>query len=309
MKNHRILPTALLAMAVLAGCSSVPENSRLNEARTDYRAAQDNPQVVKHAPGELKQAGDALARANDASSRQEDAAEVTHLAYLAKQRTAIAQETARQKEAETAVANASTERSKIRLDARTDEANRARLDAEASQREADAARQQADAARRQSEMSQQQSEKSQQQARDAEQRTGQLEAELKELNAKKTERGLVITLGDVLFDTNQAQLKPGGTRSLQKLAGFLKQYPQRRAQVEGHTDNTGAAEYNQALSDRRANAVRAALVDLGVGNDRIATHGYGQASPVASNDTAGGRRQNRRVEIIISDDKSDISAR
>jgi outer membrane protein OmpA-like peptidoglycan-associated protein len=158
-------------------------------------------------------------------------------------------------------------------------------------------------------MSQQQSEKSQQQARDAEQRTGQLEAELKELNAKKTERGLVITLGDVLFDTNQAQLKPGGTRSLQKLAGFLKQYPQRHAQVEGHTDNTGAAEYNQALSDRRANAVRAALVDLGVGNDRIATHGYGQASPVASNDTASGRRQNRRVEIIISDDKSDISAR
>lgn len=302
MKHHLLLPTALLAMVSVAGCSTVAENSRLNEARNDYRAAQDNPQVVKHAPVELKQAGDALARANDASSRQDDAAEVTHLAYLAKQRSAIAQETATQKEAETAVANAGTERSKIRLDARTDEADRARLDADTSQREADAARQQADAARHQSEMSQQQ-------ARDAEQRTGQLEAELKELNAKRTERGLVITLGDVLFDTNQAQLKPGGTRSLQKLAGFLKRYPQRNAQVEGHTDNTGGAEYNQALSDRRADTVRTYLVDMGIDNQRIATRGFGDVSPVASNNTASGRQLNRRVEIILSDEKKDVSVR
>ena len=165
-------------MATLAGCSPVPENNRLNEARNDYSAAQNNPQVINLAPAKLKQAGDALDKANDASNKKEDAATVTHLAYLAKQRVAIAQETAKQKEAETAVANAGPERSQIRLDARTDEANKAQQNAEASQRQAEASQQQAA-------MSQRQSDMSQQQARDAEMRTSQLEAQLKELNAKK----------------------------------------------------------------------------------------------------------------------------
>lgn len=303
MQNYRFLPIALLAMATLASCGTVPENnSSLNEARDDYSAAQNNPQVISLAPSELKQAGDALDKANNASNKDEDAAVVTHLAYLAKQRVAIAQETAKQKEAETAVTNAGAERSEIRLDARTDEANKAQQNADASQRQADASQQQAA-------MSQHESDMSQQQARDAEMHTSQLEAQLKELNAKKTERGLVITLGDVLFDTNKAQLKLGGTHSLQKLADFLKQYPQRQARVEGYTDSTGGADYNQALSDRRANAVRTSLVDMGVSSDRITTHGYGKGSPVASNDTAAGRQLNRRVEIILSDDNGNVSSR
>ena len=303
MQNYRFLPTALLAIATLAGCSSVPENnSILNEARNDYSAAQNNPQVINLAPNELKQAGDALAKANDASNKNEDVAVVTHLAYLAKQRAAIAQETAKQKEAEITVANAGTERSKIRLEARTVEASKAQQSAAASQRQAEASQHQAA-------MSQQQSEMSQQQARDAEMRTSQLETQLKELNAKKTERGLVITLGDVLFDTNKAQLKSGSTRSLQKLADFLKQYPQRKARIEGYTDSTGGADYNQALSDRRAKAVRTSLVDMGISNDRISTQGYGEESPVASNDTAAGRQLNRRVEIVLSDDNGNFSLR
>ena len=302
MQNFRFLPIALLAMATLVGCASVPENSLLNEARNDYSAAQNNPRVIDLAPIELKQAGDALAKANDASIKKEDAAVVTHLAYLAKQRVAIAQETARQKEAEAVVTRAGTERSKIRLEARTAEASKAQQSAAESQRQAEASQQQAAT-------SQQQSEMSQQQARDAEMRASQLETQLKELNAKKTERGLVITLGDVLFDTNKAQLKSGGTRGLQKLAGFLKQFPQRKARVEGYTDSTGGADYNQELSDRRANAVRTSLVDMGISNDRITTRGYGKASPVASNDTAAGRQMNRRVEIILSDDIGNVSLR
>jgi outer membrane protein OmpA-like peptidoglycan-associated protein len=280
----------------------VQENALLDEARNDYSAAQNNPQVIRLAPTELKQAGDALSKASDASKKQEDAAVVTHLAFLAKQRVAIAQETARQKEAETAVTNAATERSKIRLDARTAEADKAQLNADASQRQAEASQQDAATAL-------QQSEQSRQQARDAEMRTGLLETQLKELNAKQTERGLVITLGDVLFDTNKAQLKSGGTRSLQKLADFLKQYPLRKAQVEGYTDSTGSADYNLGLSDRRANAVRSSLVGMGINNDRITTHGYGQESPVASNDTADGRQLNRRVEIVLSNDTGAVSSR
>ena len=88
--------------------------------------------------------------------------------------------------------------------------------------------------------------------------------QLKELNAKKTERGLVITLGDVLFSTNKAQLKSGGMRNVQKLADFLKQYPQRKVLVEGYTDSTGSNSLNQELSERRANAVRTALLDMGI---------------------------------------------
>ena len=315
MKNYRFLSTALLAVAVVAGCSTV-ENSRLNEARNEYSAAQSDPKVAKLAPAELKLAGEALDKANNAASKKEDEDKVTHLAHLAKQRVAVAQETAKQKEAELAVTEASTERSKIRLDARTQEADTAKQKAETAQRQAEASQQQAvmsqqqsEAAQQQAAMSQQQSEMSQQQARDAEGRAGQLEAQLKELNAKKTDRGLVITLGDVLFDTNKAQLKPGATRSLQKLAAFLKQYPERKAQVEGYTDSTGSADYNQELSDRRAHAVRASLLDMGVSSDRITTHGYGKESPVASNGTPAGRQMNRRVEIILSDDKGNVTSR
>jgi outer membrane protein OmpA-like peptidoglycan-associated protein len=266
----------------------MPQNSLLDEARSDYHAAQANPQVVELAPYELKQAGDALSRATDAASKQDDAAMVSHLAYLAKQRTAIAQETAKRKLAEATVANAAKERGDIRLEARTAEV---------------------DKAQRQAAMSRMQSEISQEQARDAEMRASQLEAELKELNAKQTERGLVITLGDVLFDTNKAQLKPGGIRNLEKLAGFLKQYPGRNVRIEGYTDSTGSADYNLGLSDRRANAVRSSLLDMGINSDRITTRGYGEESPVASNDTAMGRQLNRRVEIILSDETDGVSSR
>lgn len=323
MKNFRLIPTALLALAGVAGCSSIPENSRLNDARRDYNDAQNTPRVVNLAPTELKQAGDALNKANDASAKNEDEARVTHLAYLAQQRTAVAQETAKQKEAETAVTNAGTERNRIRLDARTQEADKAQRKADVSQRRAEDSQQQADASQRRAEssqrdadasqqqaaMSQQQAELSQQQTRDAEKRNEQLEAQLKDLNAKKTDRGLVITLGDILFDTNKADLKPGASRSLKKIAGFLAEYPQRMAKIEGFTDNTGSADHNQDLSNRRANAVRTSLVDLGINGERISTQGFGKDSPIASNNTASGRQMNRRVEIIVTDDKGNVSSR
>jgi outer membrane protein OmpA-like peptidoglycan-associated protein len=137
----------------------------------------------------------------------------------------------------------------------------------------------------------------------------QQEMQLKELNAKKTERGLVITLGDVLFSTNKAHLKSGGIRNVQKLADFLNQYPQRKVLVEGYTDSTGSDSLNQALSERRANAVRTALVDAGISSDRVTTRGYGKAFPIADNDTAASRQLNRRVEIILSDDSGNIAPR
>jgi outer membrane protein OmpA-like peptidoglycan-associated protein len=318
MLNHRFLLLSLVTLATLAACSLTrPDNSVLEEARGGYARAQSDPQVAKFAADELNQAGAALNKANDAWSKREDDALVNQLAYVAKQRVAIAQETARQKAADATAVSVGAERDKIRLDSRTAEADTAQrnaaaalLSAEASQRQSEASQRRAEASQRESEASQRQSEMSQRQAQDAEARSRQLDAQLKELDAKKTARGLVITLADVLFDTDQAQLRSGdGMRGVQKLADILKQYPQHNVLIEGFTDSTGSNSHNQELSDRRANAVRTALLDTGIGADRIASRGYGQTFPVASNATAAGRQLNRRVEIIVSDEGKMIAPR
>ena len=222
-----LLPMTVLALAVMAGCSSIPAaNPGLEAAHSEYNTAQADPQARELAAAELRQAADALAMADAAYARREKVSEVDHLAYLARQRTALAQEAASQRGAEAAVARANVERDQLRLAARTREADAARLsaqmaqgDAEAAQRQAMAAQRNANASQRQSEASQRQSEASQaqaalsaQQASDAERRSAALEAALRDLNAKKTDRGMVITLGDVLFDTNRSDLKSGGTR-------------------------------------------------------------------------------------------------
>ena len=130
-----------------------------------------------------------------------------------------------------------------------------------------------------------------------------------QLNAQNSGRGLVVTMNDVLFDTNKAQLKSGSERKIEKLANFLQKNANKKVLVEGFTDNTGGADYNSALSEARADAVRTALVDLGVDASRVMTRGYGEAFPVAGNGTSAGRQLNRRVEIIISKNNQNISAR
>jgi outer membrane protein OmpA-like peptidoglycan-associated protein len=140
-------------------------------------------------------------------------------------------------------------------------------------------------------------------------RTAEADRLRTELNAKQTDRGMTITLGDVLFDTGKAQLKSGSERSLQKLTQFLKENPQRNVAVEGFTDSVGGEDFNQQLSERRANAVRDALVAQGVESERISASGYGEAFPVAGNEAAAGRQLNRRVEIVVSDDNKKVAPR
>ncbi len=352
MKNNRILPLTLIVAAVLAGCSSLPaNNTRLDEARSDYNNAQANPQVTALAAGELRQASNSLDRANAAWSKDEDKALVDHLAYVTKQEVAIARETADQKAAELAVTNSAAERDAVRLEARTREAESAQRSAQYAQRQSEASQRQSEASQRQSEASQRQSEQSQRsaeqsrreseqarlsaldaqqqaeaqrqaatvatlnaqdarrQTEDAQSRAILLEQQLREMEAKKTDRGMVVTLGDVLFDTNEAQLKAGGMRNVQKVADFFRQYPQRTVLIEGFTDSTGSDGLNQQLSDRRAGAVRTALLDMGMGAERITSRGYGESYPVAGNDTAAGRQMNRRVELVVSDDNGVIVPR
>ena len=324
MTKPRILPLALLVVAALAGCATMPaSDSPLAQAHTAYSAAQADPQVTSLAAGELKQASDSLDRADRASSKGESGATVDHLAYVAKQQVAIAQETAKQKAAEMAVANASAERDRVRLEARTREADAAQRNAENSQRQAEASQRQSEASQRSAEASQRQAiaerqaandaqlsaQVARQQTMDAEAHSQQLDAQLKDMEAKKTDRGMVITLGDVLFDSGQAQLKSGGMRNVQKLADFFKQYPQRRVMIEGFTDSVGSNSQNQELSDQRANSVRMALLDMGIGTERMTSRGYGESYPVAGNDTAAGRQMNRRVELIVSDNSGNIAPR
>lgn len=140
-----------------------------------------------------------------------------------------------------------------------------------------------------------------QEADSARLKTNDLLKEIAELNAKPTDRGLVMTLGDLLFATGNAEIKGSSSSNLDKLASFLKQYPERTVVIEGHTDNTGSAEFNRSLSQRRADSVKAYLVQQGVNSSRLSTMGKGFDSPVTNNDTATGRQQNRRVEIVISE--------
>jgi outer membrane protein OmpA-like peptidoglycan-associated protein len=341
MKKNRYLPLSLIAAAMLAGCTTMPpKNTALEDARSVYSSARTNPQVVTLAPIELQKAGETLSKADAALSKGDDAA-VNQLAYLTRQQVAIAQETAKRKAAEAAVISATAQRDQVRLAARTAEADAAKRQVAMSQAEVDEARRQAeiaqqaaeqqaaalaaanaqaqrdealiaarqaeaDEAKRQAELARQTAE---QQAAAYQARIAEQEQQLKELDAKKTERGMVITLGDVLFAVNKAQLSAGGVRNVQKLANFLNQYPQRKVLIEGHTDSTGSRSINQPLSERRADAVRTALVGMGISGDRIETRGYAEQYPVASNNTAAGRQLNRRVEIILSDDSGNIVPR
>jgi len=127
----------------------------------------------------------------------------------------------------------------------------------------------------------------------------ELRAQIGAMNAKDTERGLVVTLGDVLFNTGSAQLRSGATDNVAKLATFLNKYQDRSVVIEGHTDSVGSEDSNASLSQRRADAVRSFLVNQGVAPGRIIASGKGEDSPVASNDSSSGRQQNRRVEVII----------
>jgi outer membrane protein OmpA-like peptidoglycan-associated protein len=136
----------------------------------------------------------------------------------------------------------------------------------------------------------------------ATQKAAALQAEVDALKAQPTDRGLVLTLGDVLFDTGRAELSPGAARNLDQLVQFLEAHPERRVEIDGYTDSVGSDSFNLDLSQRRADAVKSILVSRGIDPARIVTHGYGKDYSVASNAESSGRQLNRRVEVVIGGD-------
>ncbi len=134
---------------------------------------------------------------------------------------------------------------------------------------------------------------------EAERRFYKLQNEL--INVKRDARGTIISMSDILFDVGKATLSCELKISLAKVAGILLVYRDSRIIIEGHTDNTGSAEFNQILSEDRAYNVKEFLIDIGVEEHRLSSAGYGFRKPIASNNTKEGRKQNRRVDIIVSD--------
>lgn len=313
--NKKPLLTLLTAALVSAGCASVSAPPpALVEARNTVSAASADPNVLANAPLELKKANDALARADQALAKGEDV-EVNHHAYLAAQRARTAIAAGNAKASEDLIKTAQVERERARADAREREAQRARSSAVAARADARDARAEASIQRDQTAIAQQQASIAQREAANASSqaasalaqadvanaRAASLAVQLAALEALKTDRGLVITLGDVLFEFNRAEVKPSARARMAQLADFLKQYPERRVSIEGHTDSVGSAAYNAELSQRRADAIKGQLIGLGIAPDRIATMGYGKDFPVAANDTDTNRAINRRVEVVISE--------
>jgi outer membrane protein OmpA-like peptidoglycan-associated protein len=275
--NARIFTGIGLALA-LGACATMPQpNAALETARSAVQTAEADPNVNKYAPLDLDRARKDLSIAEDASLHHRDA-DVDQPAYLATQNARLAQAHAAAKSDDARVAAGQIERDQIRLAARTRDADNAKQSATNARAVADVALNQRD---------------------QATEETARVQAELDALKATPSPRGMVLTLGDVLFDTGRAELKSGATRKVDQLAQFLMEHPDRRVQIEGFTDSVGTDSYNEDLSQRRADAVKAALINRGIQPSRIGTEGYGKAYPVANNTDSGGRQLNRRVEVVI----------
>lgn len=317
MKKLHHAPTLLVLSLLLGACSTVPQSTPLlDQTRSEFQMAQSDPNVSKYAPLELKQASEALNQANTASINHDDDQKVNQLAYIARQKVALTREVTKQKVAEANVSDASSQRDQMRLQQRTREADQANRNAQKSKSDADMAkmsaeksRLDADKAKMDAASAQSDSADAQRLTQEAQARAALLESELAELAAKKTDRGMVITLGGVLFGSNLASLNSQGMQTAKKLATVLEKNPKRTVLIEGHTDSKGSDAHNQVLSENRANAVKTSLQRLGVAADRIMVHGYGEMYPVASNTTAQNRQLNRRVEIVLSDENGKVSER
>jgi|SRR5436190_4048930 len=276
MKASWTVVTVSAALLGMAGCASAPETSGvLDEARSAVSAAEADPNVAKYAPTELDRARKLLVNAEGAAKEKGAKDKNTaHYAYLATQMARISQQRAQEQVATARVKAGDAERQKILLAARENEVDEAKTQAHQAQAESQ-----------------------------------RLAALLENMQASQTPRGIVLTLDDVLFDTGKAQLKPGAERSIEQIASFLKENPDRRVQVEGFTDSQGADNFNLELSQSRADSVAMAIIRRGVDAQRVRALGYGEGYPVASNDSAGTRQLNRRVEIIVSNENSEIPRR
>jgi outer membrane protein OmpA-like peptidoglycan-associated protein len=300
--NTKFLIGVGIALA-MAGCASTPRpNEVLESARSIVQAAEADPNAAKYAAVDLQTAKSDLAVA-DAAFMRRDEPSIAQPAYMAAQNARLAQLRGAAKADDARVAAGQAERDSIVLAARTnqvDSANRARDAANRATNDANRATNDANRATDEAKVARDQ----------ATENAARLQAEVDALKAKPTDRGLVLTLSDVLFETGSSTLSSGAARNMDRLVQFLADHPERLVQIDGFTDSVGTDSFNQDLSQHRADAVRYQLVSRGISPTRITTQGYGKAYPVASNSESSGRQLNRRVEVVIgADNGTAIAAR
>jgi outer membrane protein OmpA-like peptidoglycan-associated protein len=280
MSLNKQMVLSVAIAAVLSACSATPErNETLERARTLVQTVESSPRagIAAKDVANARASLDAANRLADSKTRVSDMEfEATNAALSAQ----IANEKILTAEANEAIANGTAQRQAVLIQARERDVRKS------DEQAGDAVRQ----------------------ANASQARVDSLETELADLKLQKTERGLVLTLGDVLFETAQATLTPGAYATLDRLATALRQQSERKVLIEGHTDNVGSSENNQGLSERRARSVEVALTRRGVERSQITALGKGEHFPIAGNDTSSGRQSNRRVELIFSEGQAQIAA-
>lgn len=252
------------ALLCAVGCARRP-NTALEHARAALQQANQNPDITTNAPVALHDAQLEFDRGQRAFDDNKSDDAVENHAYITERKLDIARANATQKMSDAEVARLNEQRGDVLLQSRTGEANAARADAAEARRELQ-----------------------------------QLQQQVSSMHPRQTNRGVMLTLSNVLFEFDRAELKPGAENDLAKVAAFLRDHPDRNVAIEGHTDSIGSADYNDRLSRERAAAVRDYLVRNGVSPDQVTATGYGKEYPVATNSTEAGRQQNRRVDIVIA---------
>ncbi len=287
----RSLLAVAIAATLVAGCATAPvKPAGSAEVRAKLTALQREPTLANRAPVAFK---DAEAAVVQAEVIEKDLALAAHRVFIADRKVDTARALAETRFAEEERTALNEQSEKARLDSRTREADLAKSDALAARADSDAQRAAANSARSDADAALLAANASAQQA-------AELQRQIELLQARPTDRGLVLTLGDTLFATGRSELKSGATANLDRVTTFLNEYPKRTAAIEGYTDSVGSDEMNQSLSQRRADAVKNYLVRQGVGSARLTSEGRGEGSPVADNESVAGRQQNRRVEVVIS---------
>lgn len=326
---NRAWTKACLAVMVIAlsACTATPKKDlALDRVRGELDDLKNNPELAGYAPLAVGEAERALRKAELATG---DDLYRSYLVYMADRRIQIARTMAEREQHEQILDELQKQNSDMLIKASKLEADQARLDAErarllvattteeaqraeaekqaALQKQAEAARaaqlsaEEADQARKLAETRASEAKYARLEAELASQQIDTLQRQLENLQLRQTESGVVVTLGDVLFASGQAQLVEGARSSLEEVVDLLQTEPDKKIRVEGHTDSRGDAEANLKLSEQRAQAVVDALISMGVDKDRITAMGMGEDFPIDSNETEEGRARNRRVDVILLD--------
>lgn len=293
-----LLPFGLLLLFVAACGPSQKEmmaKDQMDRAKKAYAEAKASPNVEAYAPMELQEAGKAVQAAENAKKTED----ILQLGYLAERKTQVAVTVADGKVAERDIDKLNVEKAQMNARKQTLEAERAKRETERAMGEAERARMAAAADVERAAIAKRQADAEAAKAAKAKAESDKLMKELASLKAQQTERGIVLTIGDVLFATGKADLSASAKKSVGTLAEFLQENPNRNVLIEGHTDSVGADDYNLALSQRRADSVKDDLLENAIYAGRITAVGYGKKFPVASNDTKAGKAQNRRVDVVI----------